>query len=62
MRDLDGFGEVAGADPLDVEPGDGFIDVLGAAEVGRQDVGGERLALLSGPAVEDARLLNRDRP
>ena len=41
--------------------GDGFIDVLGAAEIGRQDAGCEAFPLPRRPPVEDARLLGGDR-
>ncbi len=59
---LEGFRENARADPREVEPGNRFVDVLGASEVGRQDRGTERLSLPWRPAVLDSGLLDRDRP
>ena len=49
-------------DEFEVEPGDGFIHILGTAEVGRQNAWREHLSMLWGPTVENARLLNVDRP
>lgn len=57
---LEGLGEVAGADPLEVEPGDQLLQALGAAEVGRQDGGGEFLTLPRRATVLDPGLLDLD--
>src|SRR5262249_33817917 len=54
--------EVAGADPLEVEPGDQLLDALGLAQVRRQDRRGKLLSFAGRPAVVDSGLLDRDRP
>jgi hypothetical protein len=56
----EGLGEVAGAEALEVQPGDQFLQALGAAEVGRQDGGGELLPLLRWAPVLNPGLLDRD--
>src|SRR5262249_34398266 len=53
--------EVAGRNPLEVQPGDQLLDALGLAQVRRQDRRGELLSGVGRPAVMDARLLDRDR-
>jgi hypothetical protein len=57
----EGLGEVAGADALEVEPGDQLVQALGPPQVGGQDGGGEPLALLGWATVLDPGLLDRDR-
>ena len=57
---LEGLGEVAGADPLEVEPGEQPLKTLRLPQVGRQDGRGERLPLVGGPAVTDTGLLELD--
>ena len=47
---LEGLGEVAGADALEVEPGDQLLQAPGPPQVGGQDGGGELLPLAPGPA------------
>jgi hypothetical protein len=56
----EGLGEVAGADPLQVQPGDQLLQAPGPPQVGGQDGGGELLPLLRWPPVVDPRLLNLD--
>src|SRR5262249_8884087 len=58
---LEGLGEVAGADALEVQPGDQPLQALGLPQVGRQDRRGERLPLSGGAAVPDPGLLDLDR-
>jgi hypothetical protein len=55
---LEGLGEVAGADALEVEPGDQLVETLGPLQVRRQDRRGELLTLIGGPAVMDPGLLD----
>jgi hypothetical protein len=57
---LQGLGEAACADPLQVEPGDQLLQAPGAAEVGRQDGGGELLPLARRSPIVDPRLLDFD--
>jgi site-specific DNA recombinase len=57
---LEGLGEVAGADPLQVEPGDQLLQAPGPPQVGGQDGGGELLPLLRVPPVVDPRRLDLD--
>jgi hypothetical protein len=59
---LERFGEAAGADPLEIKPWDGVVDVLGVSEVRRQVARAEDLLVLGGPTIQDARLLDGDRP
>jgi len=55
-----GFLHVTGGDALEVQPGNQFLDALGAAQVARQDLAGELLlALFRGSAVAHSRLLDR---
>ena len=57
---LQGLGEVAGADALEVQPGDQPLQAPGLLQVRRQDRRGERLPLVGGAAVSDPRLLDLD--
>ena len=57
---LDGLGQVAGADPGEVEPGDQLVEALGPLQVRRQDRRGEPDALSRRPAVVDAGLSDRE--
>jgi site-specific DNA recombinase len=57
----EGLGEVAGADALEVQPGDQLLRALGPPQVGGQHGGRERLPLLRGPAVVDTWLLDLNR-
>jgi site-specific DNA recombinase len=57
----EGLGEVAGADPLEVEPGDQLLQALGPPQVPGQHGGGELLPLPRGPPVVDPWLLDLDR-
>ncbi len=58
---LESLGEVAGADPLEVEPRDQFVQALGPPQIGRQDCGCERLPLFGRPSILDPGLLDLDR-
>src|SRR5437764_5328295 len=51
---------VAGADALQVEPGDQLLQAPGPPQVGGQDGGGELLPLARSPPVVDPRLLDLD--
>jgi hypothetical protein len=57
---LEGLGEVAGADPLEVEPGDQTLQAPRLPQIGRQDRRGEGRSLVGGPAVTDPGLLDLD--
>src|SRR4051795_1575184 len=57
---LEGLGEVAGADALEVEPGDQLLQAPGPPQVGGQDGGGKLLPLARVPPVVDPRLLDLD--
>ena len=59
---LEGLGEVAGADALEVQPGDQPLQALGLPQVGRQDRRGERLPLVGRAAVPNSGLLDLERP
>ena len=56
-----GLGEVAGADALEVEPGNQLLDAFGLSQVGRQDGRVECLPLPGRPAVADTGLLHFER-
>jgi site-specific DNA recombinase len=54
----EGLGEVAGADALEVEPGDQLVEAPGPLQIRRQDRRGEVLPLAGRPAVVDPGLLD----
>jgi site-specific DNA recombinase len=56
----EGLGEVAGADALQVEPGDQLLQAPGASQVGRQDGGRELLPPARRSTVVDPRLADLD--
>jgi hypothetical protein len=56
------FGEVAGADALEIQPGNQFLDAFGLPQVRRQDRRAELLSLLQRAAVLHPWLLDLDRP
>ena len=58
---LEGLGEVASADALEVEPGDQLVEALGPTQVRRQDGGSEHLSLSHRASVLDSWLLDLDR-
>jgi len=58
---LEGLGEVAGADALEVEPGDQLVEALGPTQVRRQDGRSERFSLFRRPTVLNSWLLDVDR-
>src|SRR5512142_1688945 len=57
---LEGLGEVASADPLQVQPRNQFLQALGPPQVGGQDGGAELLPLLRWATVLDPGLLDLD--
>lgn len=57
---LEDLGEVAGADPFEVEQGGQPLQAPGLPQVGREDRRDKRLPLVGGPAVTDPGLLDLD--